>query len=872
MSRRKRMLENLDADIRDHIAQRTQENIDRGMAPEEARNAALRKFGNVGLVKEDTRNVWSFVWLEQFLQDLRFGLRVMRKNPGFTLVAVLTLALGIGANTAIFSAVNGILIEHLPYADASRLLEIRRDQAAYDISFAEVREIQEECPAFESMAVSRGFNPVVLSGAMPEVRSSSYVSGDFFPMLGVQPVLGRAISTADTKPGVSPAAVLSYRLWMDEFGGDPNVIGRGVVVEKDRYTVVGVMPKEFELGVDWLGDATEGLWVPLVPPASVPGKRSRQGGEIIARVRRGVAFSVAKAQLQVLSERFARTFPKDAEGVQLVAHAPALSIVRNLRTGLLILLGAVGFVLLMASVNVSALLVARARTRRNELAIRTTLGASRMRIIRQLLSESMLLALAGGALGLLLSIWGIRVLRAIAPPGTPRVDRIHLDHNVLWFTLGISLLTAVMFGLLPALQASSPRMWGVLKGNPGGSFVGSGAGRRTSLRSALVIAEVALAVILVAGGALMVRSFEKLMRVNTGVRADRVLTMHVQFSDFGCISKDRNTKCPNKDQSILDEINSLPGVEKAALSSGVLHGGEDWRAGLRVEGIQGDLNFSGQDQTVTPGFFAITGIRILAGRDFVTDDADSKNPVAVVSEGFARKYIRGNPLGRHFSTHDDKSGHHVWMEIVGVVSDVRDRAVTEMYDDPIHYTPFTLGGLGQSTIIVRTSVNPMSLAKAIEQLVWSVDKYAPITNVKTVDELISDSAAQPKFQAVLLGSFSALGLFLAMIGIYGVISYSVVQRTHEIGVRMALGAAPGDVMRLILGQGAMLAMTGIVFGLADAFALTRFLRSLLFEIKPTDPVTFAGVAILLLVVALLACYIPARRAMRVDPMVALRYE
>jgi predicted permease len=875
MSRRKRMLENLDNDIRNHIAQRTQDNIDRGMAPEEARNAALRKFGNVGLVKEDTRAVWSLVWLEQFLQDIRFGLRMMRKNPGFTAVAVLTLALGIGANTAIFSAVNGILIEHLPYLDASRLLEISREQVAYNISFAEVRDMQEGCPAFESMAVYRGFAPVILSGATPEVRSSSYVSGDFFPMLGVQPFLGRVIIASDTKPGSAPVAVLSYRLWIDEFGSDPRVIGRDVAVEKNLYTVVGVMPKDFELGVDWLGwsgDATEGLWVPLVPPTSVPGKRGRQGGEIIARVKRGTTFAAAKAQLQVFSERFARTFPKDAEGVQLIANVPALNIDRKVRTGLLILLGAVGFVLLMASVNVSALLVARARTRQNELAIRRTLGASRTRIIRQLLSESMMLALAGGTIGLLLSIWGVRLLRAIAPPGTPRVDRIQLDHNVMWFTLGISLLAAFLFGLLPALQASSRRMWGVMKGNLGGSFVSSGRGERRSVRSALIIAEVALAVILVAGGALMLRSFEKLMQVNTGVQADHVLTMNVQFSEFGCISKDGDTKCPNKDESILDELNSLPGVEKVALSEvGVLRGGFDWRAGLHVEGVQGDLSFSGLARPVTPGYFETTGVRLLAGRNFVGDDADSETPVAIVSERFARKYIPGNPLGHRFSTHDDKTGHHVWMEIVGVVNDTRDRAVMD-YDNPIYYTPFTLGGLGQSTIIARTSVNPMSLAKTIEQVVWSVDKYAPISDVRTVDQILSDSAAQPKFQAVLLGSFSVLGLFLAMIGIYGVISYSVVQRTHEIGVRMALGAAPGDVMRLILGQGAMLAVFGIAVGLASALALTRFLRSLLFEIKANDPATFIGVAILLLIVALLACYIPARRAMRVDPMVALRYE
>jgi predicted permease len=872
MGDRKRMLESLDNDIQEHIAQRTQDYIDRGMTLEEARNAAQRKFGNVGLVKEDTRAIWSLVWLEQFLQDIRFGLRMMRKNPGFTAVAVLTLALGIGANTAIFSAVNGILIEHPPYVDASRLLEISRQQSAIPISFAEIREIREQCPAFESMAVFEQFVPIVLSGALPARRSSSHVSGDFFPMLGVEPLLGRTILPDDTQPGKTPVAVLSYRLWMDEFGGDPEILGREIVVEKDLFAVIGVMPKQFELGVTWLGDDHEGLWVPLTPPPVVPGKRSREGGEIIARVKSGVPLSVARTQLQVLSDRFAKTFRRSPEGVQLQARVPALQIWPALRIGLLILLGAVGFVLLMASVNVSALLVARARTRQHELAIRKTLGASRVRIVRQLLSESLLLALAGGALGLLFSTWGIRVLRAIAPAGTPRVDRIHLDSNVLWFSLGISLLSAILFGLLPALQASSRRMWTALTGGYGGAFGGTVSRQRHSLRSALVIAEVALAVVLVVAGALMVRSFEKLMQVDTGVRADHVLTMYVQLNDFGCDAEKDWTKCPPKTAEILEKIQALPGVERAAFAMGTpLGGGTDFRDGLNVEGVPGKQSFHGLGRAVSPGFFATSGIRLLAGRDFTADDAKANPAPTIISESFAKKYISGNPLGQRVSTHDDQKKNPVWMEVVGVVNDTRDHAVTEMYDDPAYYTPFYFGNI-QWGIIARTSTNPTSMVKAIEGVVWATDKTAPITNVKTVDELISDSAALPKFQTILLGSFSALGLFLAMIGIYGVISYSVVQRTHEIGVRMALGAAPGDVMRMILGQGAMLTTVGIVIGLACALALTRFLRSLLFEIKADDPATFIGVAVLLMMVALLACYVPARRAMRVDPMVALRYE
>jgi putative ABC transport system permease protein len=480
--------------------------------------------------------------------------------------------------------------------------------------------------------------------------------------------------------------------------------------------------------------------------------------------------------------------------------------------------------------------------------------------------------MAGGAVGLLFSVWGIRVLRAITPPGTPRVDRFHVDSNVLWFTLGISLLAAILFGLLPAVQASSRRMWGVLQGGLGNSFGDSLARQRHSLRSTLVIAEVALAAVLVVSGALMARSFQKLMNVNTGVRADHVLTMIVELSDLSCNDKDWETKCPQASENILAEINSLPGVERAVSSmGGPLQGGMILDGRLYVEGVQGELSFRGLEKPVAPNFFATLGMHVLAGRDFVDSDLEKGHIPVIVSDGFARTYITGNPLGKRFSTYDDKNGQHVWMEIVGVVNDTRDRAATQFLDGPPYYTPLRPGN-SRWEIIVRTAVDPMTLASAIEHVVWSVDKHAPITNVATLDQLISNSAAQPRFQAFLLGTFGGLALVLAIIGIYGVISYSVVQRTHEIGVRMALGARPFDVMRLVIGQGGRLALIGIVFGLAGAWGVTRVLRTLLFEIKPTDPATFVGVAILLMIVAVLASYIPARRAMRVDPMIALRHE
>jgi len=512
------------------------------------------------------------------------------------------------------------------------------------------------------------------------------------------------------------------------------------------------------------------------------------------------------------------------------------------------------------------------------------------------------------------------VLRAIAPPYTPRIEFIRLNANVLWFTVAASLLTAILIGVAPALHATSRRVGATLKGGLGGSFAGPAMRQSHGFRSSLVVLEVALAVVVLAGGALMARSFYLLMHVNTGVRADHVITMSVRLSDSTCNAlpqqskksedaarqsqaggqdnrpqkkKSRNESSPDKygpggcyalaSENVLSGIRSLAGVQFTALAEGgVLAGGnvttsahypgEVGEQGLWVEGERGnELSGEIEGRPITPDFFAALGIKILKGRGFASADQSNPPAVAIVSESFAREYIPGNPLGKRFNTGPDMDGHRHWMQVVGEVNDVRDRAASAPFSGPVYYTPYTLGGK-QWQIIARTTVNPTTMVPAIERIVRSVDADAPITHIETVDQIIAESSAQPRFQTVLLGSFGVLGLLLAIIGIYGVISYSVVQRTHEIGVRMALGAGRGDVLRMILGEGLLLASIGIAIGVAGALALTRFLRSMLFEIKPTDPATFIGVAALLVVVALAACYIPARRAMRVDPMVALRYE
>jgi putative ABC transport system permease protein len=867
-----------------------------------------------------------FSLLTDLRQDVRFALRMLRKSPGFTAVAVLTLALGIGANTAIFSAVNGIWLEPRLKAHFSRMVTVDL------LSISEIHAIQKQSTAFKRTAIYQGYSCLVLGGGVPVQAMNGYVSDDFFPMLGVKPLLGRYILPADTE-GNDRVAVLSYGLWMDDFGGDRQIIGRRISVDGKPYTVIGVMPKGFVLGVTW-GGSSPGLWMPSAFPLSDPTSHGRFSS-FVARLKSGVTVGQVRAQLNAVYARleaeYPRQYPSAAErygrygwivtpGIQ-GRPSPVITF------ALFILLGAVGFVLLMACVNVASLLVARSWTRQREMAIRIALGATRRRIAQQLLSESLVLALAGGMLGALLSVWGVRVLRIIAPPGTPRAEYIRVDSNVLWFTLGISLLAAVLVGLAPALQAASRRAGSTLKGGLAGSFAEVSLGRSHRIRSALVVLEVTLALIVVTGGALMMRSFYELMHVNTGVRADHVITMSVQLSDQVCnnnasdstalkrldlgklvklakklhvsglagmskqelmlqISRyESATKCALANINLLNGVRLLPGVERAALAdSGPFQGGSlttsslypgepSWD-GLYIEGRTGNQLESGdiEGRSVTPGFFAAMGIHLLKGRDFRPTDAN-RHDLAIVSQGFAQEYIPGDPLGKRFSVGEDANGHRQWVEIVGEVNDVRDRAVEELASGPVYYTPFYFLGssLGEE-IIVRASMDPVILVPAIERIIRSVDSNAPITHVETVDQIIAQSAAEPRFQTFLLSSFGALGLLLAVIGVYGVVSFSAVQRTQEIGVRMALGAQRGDVLRMMIREGMVLAGAGIAFGIGAALTLTRFLRSMLFEIKPTDPVTCVGVAVLLAIVALAACYIPARRAMRIDPMVALRYE
>jgi putative ABC transport system permease protein len=914
---RSRTESEMDAELRSHIEAYAEDLIRTGLPRVEALRRARLEFGGLERVKEECRESRGVSFIESLLQDLRFGLRMLRKSPGFTVVAVLTLALGIGANTAIFSAVNAIWIEPFLNARASRMVTVDL------LSIPEIHAIQKQSTAFERTAIYQGYGGLIVGGGIPVEAMNTAVSDDFFPMLGVKPLLGRFILPEDVQPGRDLVAVLSYGLWRDDFGGDSHIVGRSITVDQKPYTVIGVMPKEFNLGVNW-GGGNPGVWTPSAFPLSDPVSRGRFSS-FVARLKPGVTVGQVESQLDAIYARLEaehpRQYPKTRERygrygwlVTAGIHGRTNSFVH---LALSLLFAAVGFVLLMACVNVTSLLVARSWTRQQELAIRKALGATRSRIVRQLFSESLLLAVAGGAMGLFFSVWGIRLIRVIAPPYTPRLNYIRLDAHVLWFTLVASLLAAILIGPAPALHATARRVGATLKGGLGGSFAETNMRQSHGFRCLLVVLEVALAVIVVAGGALMARSFYLLMHVDTGVRADHVIAMSVWLSDSTCHDsslqsnkldqsqasargksprKQKTQNQPSQDKygpggcyalataNVLDGIQSLPGVQQVAISdSGPFQGGymtsafhypgENPGTGLFIDGQQGNQLTSGNllGRSATPDLFDALGIRVLKGRTFQQTDIAIPPRVAIVSEGFAKEYIRGNPLGKQFSVNADAHGRHEWMTIVGEVNDVRDRSVNEPFSGLVYYTPYPLGDK-RWRILARTTVDPTTIVPAMERVVRSVDPEAPITHIETVDQIIAQSAAQPKFQTVLLGSFAILGLLLAVIGTYGVASYSAVQRTHEIGVRMAMGANSSDILRMVLGEGLLLAVIGIAIGVAGALALTRFLRSMLFEIKPTDPATFIGVAILLALVALAACYIPARRAMNVDPIIALRYE
>jgi predicted permease len=881
---RSKLDQEIEAELRSHIEMRTADNIAAGMSPEEARRQAVLRFGSRAAMKERVIAADAQMFLDSLWQDLRYGLRVLRKSPGFAAVAVLTLALGIGANTAIFSAVNGILLKPQPYADPSQLVTLggvkrfpNGIMGNMDFPPDVWTKVRTQTPAIAQMAFwSRG-EYTVTGDAAPELLSAALVSSEFFRVMGTRPIVGRAIIPSDTQPGAKAVVVVSYPLWRERWGGANSVLGSTIALNNRPYEVVGVMPPSFDFPISSVENEGKGVWLPLILPPGKEATGSSTDVYVVARLKKGVSIQAANAHLRIVSTGMAGNFVGWMKGGYVDARGMKPTF-GDLDSALLILLGAVCFVLLIACVNVSGLLLARGWSRQREVAIRQALGAARGRIVRQFLTESLLLALAGGVLGLMFSYWGVHVLRAITPTNTPEHGSFLLNGKILWFTLTVSLLTGILFGLAPALQASSRRIGAALSEGLGGSLGSASARRPRKLRSALVVIEVALAVMLVIGATLVARSFGKLMSVKLGFRTDHILTMDANFSKSICDGdkSDRLAGCGAAVLDVVRRMREIPGVQSAAATSTKPLDAWSMTYSVRIEGQSRDISFDTGamivDREISGEYFRTFGIRLLSGRSFTDEDTSGSPRVAIVNETFTRKYLSGRVLGQRISDIKDKDGHPEWMEIVGVASDARDVGLDEEPNAEI-YIPFGQAEYySGASFVARTSADPMAMAPALRRAIWSVDKDAPITDLLTMDQLVAESVSDSRYQAILLGSFGALGLILAMVGIYGVISYAVSQRTREFGVRMALGAQQGSILRMVIREGMLLVVAGIAIGVGGALALGGVLRSLLFEVKPTDPPTFVAVALALALVALAACWIPARRAMRVDPMVALRYE
>jgi putative ABC transport system permease protein len=861
-----KMEKELDDEVRFHLEREIEENIARGMSQEEARYAALRSFGGIDRVKEESRDERGIRLLDEVWQDLRYGVRMSMKQPGFTLIAVIALSLGIGANTAIFSVVNAVLLRPLPYQDPDRLVVlwethpqiVLRDERS-NVSPANFIDWRDQSRVFEQVAAlggQRGFN--LTTGGEPERIQGARVSVSLFSLLGVQPYLGRSFLPEEDQASQSRVVLLSHGLWQRRFGSDPGIIGKTLSLNLRSYTVVGVMPREFNFP-----EEVE-VWTPMAFSADERKTRDFHYLNVIARLKPGVTLLQAQAEMSTLASRLEQQYPGSnaKRSVQLASLHEHL--VGKVKLALLVLLGAVVFVLLIACANVANMLLARAATRQREIAIRLTLGATRLRLVRQLLTESVLLALLGGAFGVLMASWGVHLLIRLSPGNLPRLTGVSIDGRVLGFTLTLSILTGLVFGLLPALQAARFSLNETLKESSRGA---EGASQHRA-RSLLVIAEVALSLVLLLGAGLMIRSFMQLNRVSPGFKPDHLLTARLSPTTSKFRNEDEGIAFY---QQVIEQVGALPGVVSAGAVTHPPMSDINLRLDFAVEGRQATApgeKTSAEARAVSPGYFETMGIPLLKGRDFTLHDHKQSARVAIINETMARKYWPNeDPMGKRLTMEIES----VPRQIIGVVGDVRhwgldQGARAEMYW-PLFQKPLVF-----MTLMVRTTSDPASFVAAVRREVSGIDKDQPVYSIKPMEQLISDSIAQQRLNLLLLTIFAGVALALAAIGIYGVMAYAVTQRTREIGIRIALGAQASDVFKLVIGQGIMQTLVGLTVGLVASFALTRVMKNLLFGVSTTDSRTFVFASLLLAGVALLACYLPARRAIKVDPLLTLRRE
>jgi putative ABC transport system permease protein len=869
---RRRSERELSAELESHLALHIDDNLRAGMTPEEARRQALIKLGGLEQAKELYRERSGIPWLETLWQDLRYGARMLRKSPGFTVVAVFTLALGIGANTAIFTLVKAALLQPLPVRAANRLVVIwvNNSKAGWSRigpTGQDYLDWREQSKSFEDLFLFEHGTGTVTGSGEPEQVAGLRVTTNFGDFFGIRPVLGRTFRL-DEAGARHNLAILAYRYWQRRYGGNPSVVGRGLTLNGEAYTIIGVLPPEMDtlypvdivvpFDNDWL-------------------KRADTDLGVFGRLKRGVTLAQASSEMDVIMERIARQRPsRKGYGAVLV---PLESVrAEYIRPALLVLLFAVGFVLLIACANVANLLLARAIGRQREVAVRTALGAGRARLLRQFLVESVFLGLLGGAAGLFLTVWSTYALARYVPSRIPVpnaadhavLPRAHVDATTLVFALIVSLLTGIVFGLVPALQSLRCNVQESLKDGERG--LAGRHGHRT--RAALVIVEGALACILAIGAGLMLRSFSRLLATSPGFRTDHLLTFRIKLPNDAKDSKYRDPRQQSATFArFLRAVQAAPGVQSAALTEIVPLSQDDMDMGFFVVKEQPPLapgmHMAADYRDVSPGYFHTMGIPLIKGRTFTDHDNPDSPRVVIIDETLARRFFPDqDPVGEHLQVPDATRPER---EVVGIVGAVRDTGFDQQPRPTIY---FPLGQTGDQTmsLVAHTMLPPGSIVPIVKSAIWSIDSNQPVFSVRTMGEIVSDITSANRIAFLALDAFAFLGLMLAAVGIYGVTSYAVSQRTHEIGVRMALGAQPGDVMRLVVGHGVKLALWGVGIGLLGSFVLTRLMASLLYGVSATDGITYATVAILLAGVALAASYVPARRAMRIDPVVALRQE
>jgi putative ABC transport system permease protein len=866
----------LDEEIRAHLEMEIEQNIADGMSPEEARLAAFRSFGSVALAKEDSRTVWGLGALETFWQDFRYGVRMLLKRKGFTAVATLTLALGIGANTAVFSVINAVLIRSLPFADADQLVMIWETQP--DIrgpvgTYPDFLDWRAGAQSFQGMAAfsNKRYRKAELTGHSETTEAQGMlISCDLFSLLGLKPILGRDFLPEEEQPINNRVVILSQSLWRRGFANDPGIIGKSVQLNGASFTVVGVMGEQYPLETDF--------WLPLSHLGHVDlTSRKHHSVQAIGRLKHGVTIEQARKEMETIAERLRQLYPATNKNIGVELTPMRHHLAGNLRPIVLLVFAAVALILLIACANVSNLLLAQSAGRQREMAIRAAIGAGRGRLVRQLLVESLLLALLGGVAGLALASWSIPVLRSrllgIVTGKIPGLETIGVDWRTLAFTFGVSLLTGVLFGALPALQISRIDLNQTLKEGGKGS---AGVGRRYLSRT-LVMIEVALAVIVLVGAGLLVRSFQKLLQVDPGFRADQLLSLKIELSHSRYQSSEQ---VRDFYQRLTPRIQALPGVEQAALIDRLPFAPSFHISRFVAEGQQpepGNQPIT-QMRGVDHRFFEMIRIPLLRGRLFEekyvagawTTGADDTE--VIINETMARRFFPNqDPVGKRIFMHWG-SGKPTAILIIGVVADIKDLGLDAAVEPEIYFP-----GVGyEAVLLARTNVDPLSLASAVRQAVLSTDPALPLQQARSVEEILDASLARRHFTLNLLCVSALLALLLAAIGIYGVVAYSVAQRAQEIGIRLALGAQASDVLKLVIGRGIRPAALGVAIGLLGAFALGRLITNLtaglLFEVRATDPVTFAAIALLLMIAALLACYLPARRATKVDPLAALKHE